>query len=177
MSEFIERIKLVKGDITKQTGVEAIVAGIYPDMGLEGSLNAAIKAAAGVELDKFILEHVPKPMTGDAFATPPFNLPVWHIIYVVQPRWRDGFYHEDVQQLRCFRSAMALGERMKLKSIAFPALGSGKKKFPVLRAARIALQGIIDRASPQFEEVRIVCNRDEIYDAFAERLKALGGKV
>jgi O-acetyl-ADP-ribose deacetylase (regulator of RNase III) len=177
MSEFIERIKLVKGDITKQTGTDAIVAGVYPDMKLEGSLNAALKEAAGTELDKFIIEHIPKPMSGDAFATPPFNLPVWHIIYVVQPRWRDGFYHEDVQQLRCFRSAMALAERMKLKSIAFPALGTGKKKFPVPRAARIALQGIIDRASPQFEEVRIICNRDETYEAFTERLKALGGKV
>jgi O-acetyl-ADP-ribose deacetylase (regulator of RNase III) len=177
MSEFIERITLVKGDITKQAGIDAIVAGIYSDMTLEGSLNAAIRDAAGAEIDKFILEHITKPMTGDAFAMPPFNLPVWHIIYVVQPRWRDGFYHEDVQQLRCFRSAMALAERMKLKSIAFPALGSGKKKFPVPRAARIALQGVVDRASPQFDEVRIVCSRDDTYDAFAERLQALGGKV
>ena len=31
--------------------------------------------------------------------------------------------------------------------------------------------------NPQFEEVRIICNRDETYEAFTERLKALGGKV
>ena len=173
MSEFIDRIKIIKGDITKQTGIDAIVCGIYPDMTLEGSLNASVMAAAGAQLDEFILANIYKPRIGDAFATPPFSLPVWHIIFTVVPRWRDGFFHEDVQLLRGFRAAMALAQRMQLKSVAFPALGSGRKKFPVSRAARIALQGIADRESGQFDEIRVVCNRDDVYEAFVDRLKSL----
>jgi O-acetyl-ADP-ribose deacetylase (regulator of RNase III) len=63
---------------------------------------------------------------------------------------------------------------MKLTRIAFPALGTGRKKYPLRRAARLAINGIMDRMTTHFEEVRIVCNRREQYDAFAEWLTHYG---
>lgn len=160
----------MKGDITQQADVEAIVSTISGDLKVDGSLNRAVIAAAGEKLDEFILEHIYKPRPGDSFAVPGFSLPVPHIIYIITPPWRTGFDREDRDLLRCYRHAMQLAQRMGLKKVAFPALGTGQNKFPVKRAARLALQGIRDRLSTDFQEIRIVCSKDEAYEAFRERL-------
>lgn len=161
---------MVLGDITKQDDVDAIVSSININMEVKGSLNKAVIAAAGTQLDEFILEHIYKPRTGDAFAVPAFALPVKHIIYVITPVWRTGFSREDRDLLRCYRHAMQLAQRMNLSKVAFPALGTGQGRFPVRRATRLAVQGITERMTREFEEVRIVCNREETYQIFKERL-------
>lgn len=166
----IRRIKLIKGDITLQDDVDAIVSTIGTDIDVGGSLNRAVIAAAGEKLDDFILEHVYKPRTGDVFAVPGFNLPVKNVIFVVTPPWRSGFEREDRDLLRCYRHAMQLAERMDLRRIAFPLLGTGKDKFPLQRAARLAVQGIKERLNKHFDEIRIVCNRDETFDAVSDSL-------
>lgn len=175
-AHLINRIRLIKGDITAQTGIDAIVASIERDMKMDGSLNQAMLAAAGEELDSFILDNVYKPRKGDAFALPAFNLPMKHIIYVITPNWRGGLEAEDRHLINCYRRAMKLAHRMDLASIAFPALGTGENKYPLERAARLAVQGITSRLTGQLEEVRIVCNRDDTYDAFLRRLKKSGWK-
>jgi O-acetyl-ADP-ribose deacetylase (regulator of RNase III) len=173
MYDFISRIKIVKGDLTAQTGVDAIVSSIYPDMTLGGSLNRAVMAAAGADLDNFILENIFKPRTGDAFAVPGFNLPVPHILFMVKPRWRDGFFEEDKLLQRGYRRVVELAHTMGLRAIAIPALGSGVKQFPAARVARLALQGIADRQLNDLEEIRIVCNRDETFESFQDQLRKL----
>jgi O-acetyl-ADP-ribose deacetylase (regulator of RNase III) len=145
-------------------------------MKMQGSLNQAVMAAAGEKLDEFIVENIYKPRAGDAFAVPGFNLPVKHIIYAVTPLWKSGFSGEDRDLLHCYRRAMELVWRMGLKSVAFPALGTGKDKFPVPRAARLGIQGIMERMTPKIDEVRIVCSRDDTYKAFEERLAHEGAK-
>lgn len=175
-AHLINRIRLVKGDITAQTGIDAVVASIEIDMKMDGTLNQAMLAAAGERLDEFILENIYKPRKGDAFALPPFGLPVKHIIYVITPNWRGGIDAEDRDLLNCYRRAIRLAHRMELKSIAFPALGTGANKYPLERAARLAVQGIMDRLTGQLDEIRIVCNRDDTYQAFSKRLKKTGWK-
>ncbi len=167
----MDRIKLVKGDLVAQTGVDALVSTIRTDMLMEGSLNQALLKQAGARLDEFLLEHIYKPRAGDVFAVPGFSLVAKHVIYVVMPMVDPGIDHEDRDLLRCYRHALELARRMKLTSIAFPVLGTGRDKYPVNRAVRLAVQGIMDRMCDGFAEIRIVCNRDETYRAFAERLR------
>ena len=176
MYEFLDRIKIIKGDIVQQADVDAIVCGLYPDMALEGSLNQTVMAAAGTRLDEFILENIYKPRTSDAFAVPGFGLSVRHVLFMVKPRWRDGFFEEDRYLLRAYRSVMEMAHNMNLRRIAFPALGAGTKQFPVRRVARLALQGITERQLGDIEEVRIVCKTDETYAAFRDQLEKIKGE-
>lgn len=174
-SDLINRIRLIKGDITKQEGIDAIVSSIGVDMDSGGSLNQALIKAVDEKLDEFILENIFKPRPGDAFALPGMGLPVKHIIYVATPVWSAGGQREDRDLLRCYRHVMQMAHRMGLKSIAFPAIGTGKGVFPPERAARLALQGIMERQQGALDEIRIVCMREDVYNAFYRRLKQVGG--
>lgn len=168
------RIVIVRGDITQQSDVDAIVSTIMTDMDADGSLNQSLIAAAGHAFDEFILDNIYKPRPGDTFVVPGFALPVKNVIFVVTPVWRDDFDKEDVYLLRCYRHAMEMAQNMGLKKIAFPALGTGRRGYSLDRAVRLALQGIMDRMHEDFAEVRIVCNDDRIFEAFIERLKKYG---
>ncbi|MBI2233635.1 MAG: macro domain-containing protein [Micavibrio aeruginosavorus] len=170
----ISRIRLIEGDLTAQRDVDAIVASVPVTLDMGRSLNQAIIKAAGPELDEFLLEHLFKPRAGDVLPVPSFGLGVQHLLYVVTPEWRAGIEHEDRDLVRCYRGAMQMARHMGLKRIAFPALGTGAHKYPVKRAARLGLQGIMDRLDAGFHEVRIVCNRAETYDAFHEWLVHYG---
>jgi len=167
---FIDRITLVMGDITEQDDVDAIVSTIPADLDCSGKLNTSLIEKAGEQLDEFILENIYKPQPGDVFAVPPFNLPVKHIIYTVTPDWRDDLNRESPSLLRCYRRPMRMARNMNLKSMAFPALGTGTFTFPHDRAARLAVEGILARMDEKFDEIRIVCNDKKLYDVFRKRL-------
>lgn len=141
---------------------------------MAGALNRSILAAAGQEIDDFILEHIFKPRPGDIFSVPGFALPVDNVMFTVTHPWRDNLHSEERDLLRCFRRPMKLAIRRRWQRIAFPALGTGEKSFPVKKAARLAVQAILQRIDPFFEDIYIVCNRDETFAAFEERLKAQG---
>lgn len=172
----INRIRLIEGDLTKQHDVDALVGSISTALKVDGTLNQSLIAAAGEQIDDFILEHIYKPRAGDVFAVPPFNIPVRHIFFAVTPDWKDDLAKEDRDLLRCYRGAVQLAAEMRLTSLAFPALGTGQRRYPVRRAARLGVQGIMDRITEEIREVRIVCNRREQYDAFAYWLKFYGGQ-
>ena len=172
--DLINKIRLIEGDLTQQGDVDAIVASMSTGLKIDGSLNQALIRAAGQQFDDFIVENIYKPRPGDVVEVPSFNLPAPRVFFAITPEWRDSLDFEDRDLIRCYRWAMQLAERMKLKRLAFPALGTGHKKYPLRRAARLGVQGIMDRMSPGFEEIRIVCNRREQYDAFTEWLRYYG---
>lgn len=174
-AHLISRIRLIHGDLTKQEGVDAVVAAIDEELGMSNSLNVALIRAAGIQLDKYVLENIYDPKPGDCFALPGFDLKVRHIIYTVMPVWEDAFVPEDRYLLRCYRGAMDTAQkRMKLRRIAFPAMGTGHNRYPPDRAARLALRAILERLDANTEEVRIVCSREDTFAAFGKRLKAMG---
>lgn len=172
-ARLINRLSLVKGDITRQADVDAIVSVIPRDLEITGSLNKSLIAAAGQELDDFILEHLYKPHPGDAYVIPGFALPVKHIIFVIRPVWRSSIDREDSHLIRSYRSAIETAQRKNFTKIAFPPLFTGSNGLPPERAVRLAMQSICDRLI-NLNEVRIVCNRDDIYNVFEMRLRKLG---
>lgn len=170
------RIKIIHGDLTKQTGLDAIVTALPMDMDVRGAVNQAIIRAAGKAdgggLDEFLLEHIFKPQPGDVVPIPGFELPVKYILYVITPAYKDDFAREDRDVLRCYRHATQMAVRMGLGAIGFPAIGTGARfPFPAERAARLAVQGITERIAKPLGEVRIVCNDIDIARTFAARLK------
>lgn len=170
----IDKIGLIYGDVTDDHGMDAIVSTIGPDLDTAGVLNQSIMSKAGPALDGFILDNVIQPKNGDVFTVPGFNLPVDNVIFTITKPWEDSLQNEERDLLRCYRRPMKMAVRMGWKKIAFPALGTGYNSFPTKRAARLGLQAILQRINPQIDDVMIVCNRDETYQAFHERLKQLG---
>jgi O-acetyl-ADP-ribose deacetylase (regulator of RNase III) len=97
--------------------------------------------------------------TGEAKITSGYKLPAQHVIHAVGPVWHGGGQGEDEALASCYRRAMELCEGHGLTSIAFPAISTGVYRFPADRAARIAVNTVIDTlpAAPIVTKVIFCC--------------------
>ncbi len=172
-AHLVQRIKLIRGDIVKQD-VDAIVTTIPKTLEIEGKLNSDILNTAGPALDEYILEKVYKPKVGEIFSTPGFGLAAQNVIFSVTAAWRTEFDRTDRDLLHVYRESTKQALKMGLHSVAFPSLITGRKGFPIIRAARLALQGIMDQMSEQLIDVRIVCYNAEAEVHYRDRLERMG---
>jgi O-acetyl-ADP-ribose deacetylase len=166
----VGRIELVQGDITKQE-VDAIVNAANESLLGGGGVDGAIHRAGGPA----ILEECRRLggcATGDAKATTAGDLPARHVIHTVGPVWRGGEANEDELLASCHRRSLEVAAELDCRTVAFPAISTGVYRFPVERAARIAL-GTTQEAledHPQIEAVRFVLFSDEHLEAFQQHL-------
>jgi O-acetyl-ADP-ribose deacetylase (regulator of RNase III) len=164
------RIELVQGDITKQE-VDAIVNAANESLLGGGGVDGAIHRAGGPA----ILEECRRLggcATGDAKATIAGDLAARHVIHTVGPVWRGGDAGEDELLASCHRRSLEVAAELRARTVAFPAISTGVYRFPVERAARIALgttQEELDN-HPQIDEVRFVLFSDEHLQAFQQHL-------
>ncbi|MCB1592544.1 MAG: macro domain-containing protein [Alphaproteobacteria bacterium] len=170
---FLNKIRLVEGNIVDQE-VDAVATVLPKNLEHIGSLNTALFNAAGSRLDEFILEHIYKPKVGDVYAVPGYNLKAGHVLIGIMPYFRTDFDKSDRHLTQCTRKIMELARTMGLRSIAFPPIAAGKKGYPKAKAARLIVQGIIDRLDPSFNEVRIVCPDRKTCMDFQHKLATVG---
>jgi O-acetyl-ADP-ribose deacetylase len=166
----VGRIELVQGDITKQE-VDAIVNAANESLLGGGGVDGAIHRAGGPA----ILEECRRLggcATGDAKATTAGDLPARHVIHTVGPVWRGGEANEDELLASCHRRSLEVAAELDCRTVAFPAISTGVYRFPVERAARIALGTTQETLEhhPQIEAVRFVLFSDEHLEAFQQHL-------
>ncbi len=158
------KIQLQKGDITKLK-VDAIVNAANSSLLGGGGVDGAIHRAAGNEL----LEEC-KTLngckTGDAKITKGYNLPAKYVIHTVGPIWTNPNY--DIQSkdnllASCYRNSLKLAVKHGIKSIAFPNISTGVYRFPLERAAKIAIAEVQEfiKNNSEIEEVIFVSFSDE----------------
>ncbi|MGE5613446.1 MAG: O-acetyl-ADP-ribose deacetylase [Bacillota bacterium] len=168
------RISIVQGDITK-IEADAIVNAANNTLLGGGGVDGAIHRAAGPEL----LEECRKLNgceTGKAKITKGYRLPAKHVIHTVGPVWRDGNHDEDCLLASCYKSSLQLAVEYGLKTIAFPSISTGAYRFPVKRAARIAMREISRflEENGSIDKVLMVCFDNATTEAYTEALKEIG---
>jgi O-acetyl-ADP-ribose deacetylase (regulator of RNase III) len=160
------RIELRQGDIT-QVPADAIVNAANSALAGGGGVDGAIQRAGGPS----ILEECRRLggcATGDAKATTAGNLPARWVIHAVGPVWNGGGHGEDELLASCHRRSLELAAELGARTVAFPAISTGVYRFPVERAARIALAATREALAshPEIEEVTFVLFSDEHLRAF-----------
>jgi O-acetyl-ADP-ribose deacetylase len=169
----LNRIEVIRGDITKQS-VDAIVNAANTTLLGGGGVDGAIHRAAGPEL----LEEcraLGGCATGDAKITRGYKLPAAWVIHTVGPVWHGGRQREDELLASCYRSCLALVEKYAIRSVAFPAISTGAYRFPLDRAAKIAVSEVVRhlRAHEKLERVLFVCFTDDPARSYEEALRQL----
>lgn len=166
------RITLVQGDITEQQ-VDAIVNAANSSLLGGGGVDGAIHRAGGPA----ILEEcrgLGGCEAGDAKSTTAGELPARYLIHTVGPVWQGGDQGEDELLASCHRRSLEVAAELGCRTVAFPAISTGVYRFPVDRAAEIALRTTRDQLVrlPQIERVTFVLFSDEHLLAFERALGA-----
>ena len=170
----MERITVMQADITTQQ-VHAIVNAANESLLGGGGVDGAIHRAAGPEL-LTACRAIGGCPTGEARITKGYQLPAQWVIHTVGPIWHGGGRMEDASLASCYRNAFALVEQHSIATVAFPAISTGAYRFPLERAARIAVFETSQflAGNKQVTEVRFVCfdaaNEQAYRRALSEKL-------
>ena len=91
------------------------------------------------------------------------------MIHTVGPVWHGGRHGV---LAGCYRNSLKLAADKGLGSVAFPCISTGVYRFPLERAARIAVSKTrkILRSDPSIREVVFVCFSPEVRETYARLL-------
>src|SRR6185503_3258094 len=151
----MKRISVVSADITTLQ-VDAIVNAANRSLCGGGGVDGAIHDAAGPEL-LAECRTLGGCATGSAKITAGYRLPAKYVIHAVGPVWEGGHKNEDDLLASCYRVSLELARQHDVRSIAFPAISCGAYRFPIDRAARIAIATIREALNsyPELESLVI----------------------
>ena len=131
-------IKVVQGDIT-ELEVDAIVNAANNKLVMGGGVAAAIKKKGGKSIEEEAIKLGPIKI-GEAIATSAGSLPSKYVIHAATMGM--DFATDEIKIRNSCRSALAIAQDLKIKSIAFPALGCGVGGFPLLASAKVMAQEV-----------------------------------
>ena len=162
------RIEAALGDITLEA-VDAIVNAANPALAGGGGVDGAIHRGAGEAELYRACATLGGCQTGDAKATPGFDLPARWIIHTVGPIWRGGGFGEAELLASCYRRCLEVADEVGARSLAFPAISTGVYGYPRPRAADVAV-ATLKEAETNVEVVRLLAFDAATLDLYLDRL-------
>jgi O-acetyl-ADP-ribose deacetylase len=161
-------IRIHRGDITMLgQHVGAIVNPANDDLRPSGAICSAIHEFGGPEIAVECL-WIGKVAPGRAVVTTAGRLLADCVIHAVGPIWKGGTMDEDRLLAATYRNSLDIAAGRRLRSIAFPTIGTGIVGFPIERAATIAIgtAAAFLRRRTVLEEVIMVSYSDADYHAY-----------
>lgn len=154
------KIFFLKGDITEMA-VDAIVNAANNDLILGGGVAGAIRRKGGTAVEQDC-ERIGPIRLGEAAVTTGGNLKALYVIHAASMRLGGKTTADSLR--RAVKSTLLRAEEKALKSIAFPAIGTGIAGFPMDECAPIMIHEVLEhvKLSTSLEKVYFV-----LYDAAA----------
>jgi O-acetyl-ADP-ribose deacetylase len=164
------KIDIVRGDITT-LDLDAIVNAANTTLLGGGGVDGAIHRAAGPEL-LAECRTLGGCQSGEAKITPGYNLPARFVIHTVGPFWTGGRRGEPGLLANCYRNSLHLALENSVKTIAFPAISCGAYRYPIIEAAKIAVETTREflANNNKIDKVIFVAANDEIHAAYQRLL-------
>jgi O-acetyl-ADP-ribose deacetylase (regulator of RNase III) len=158
-------IILKKGDITEEE-CDAIVNPANSSGYMGGGVALAIKLKGGKEIEKEAIQKAPIKV-GNAIATKAGKLKCKYVIH--SPTMQKPGEKIPLENVKlATRAALRLARKLKIKSIAFPGMGTGVGGVKPEDAAKVMLKEF-----KKFEdlEIRVIAFDEKLYNAFKNLLK------
>ncbi|WP_409068532.1 ADP-ribose-binding protein [Clostridium sp. FAM 1755] len=171
---YINKIKILKGDITKEN-VDAIVNAANSSLLGGGGVDGAIHRVGGnkiLEECKDIVSKIGSLKTGQAVITSGGNLKVKYVIHTVGPIWHGGDSNEENLLSNAYKNSLKLAAEKNIKTIAFPNISTGVYRYPKDEAAKVAYNSVKESLIKyeNIEEVRFVCFDEYNYKLYQDLL-------
>ena len=146
-------VECVRGDITRQDDLEAVVNAANAQLMSGGGVAGALHAAAGPGLAEECRPMAPiRP--GEAVISGAHNLPNQYVVHCLGPAYGVD-EPSDHWLAECYRNALELADSKAIESIAFPAISAGAFGYPVEGAAEVAM-ATVSQVLPRLGSVRYV---------------------
>lgn len=160
--------KLIQGDITEQE-VDAIVNAANNHLWMGVGVAGAIKKKGGLEIEQEAMSKGPIPV-GEAVVTGAGSLKARYVIHAAvmgQVLTTNGQYIKNATL-----NSLKRAEELKIKSIAFPAFGTGVGGFPVDECARIIIDAVANfsKEAKFVTQIQFVLFDKKSYDIWSARL-------
>lgn len=137
-----QKLQVVQADISTVES-DAVVHPTNSSLYTGGEVGSALEKKGGKEFTEALQElkkkNGPLEVAG-AVLTAGFGLPAKYVIHCNSPGWGSDKCEELLD--KTVKNCLALADEKKLKSVAFPSIGSGRNGFPKQTAAQLILKAI-----------------------------------
>jgi O-acetyl-ADP-ribose deacetylase len=165
------KIYFTKGDIT-DAAVDAIVNAANNDLVLGAGVAGAIRRKGGPRIEEEC-ERIGPISLGEAAVTTGGNLKALFVIHAASMRLGGGTTADSLRQST--RNALLRAEEKAIKSIAFPAVGTGIAGFPIEECAKIMIGEVLKhlKTRSSLEKVHFVLYDDAALKTFEGTYKQM----
>jgi O-acetyl-ADP-ribose deacetylase (regulator of RNase III) len=148
------KIHIVQGDLTEQDA-DAIVNAANNDLQLGGGVAGAIRRKGGPKIQEEC-DRIGRIPLGEAAITGGGNLKARYVIHAASMRLGEETTEENLRLAT--RNSLLRAAEKGLRSIAFPAVGTGIAGFPMRRCAEVMLEeaALHLKGRTSLEDVRFV---------------------
>ncbi len=168
------KIYFRKGDITDMA-VDAIVNAANTDLILGAGVAGAIRRKGGHTIEEDC-ERVGPVALGGAAVTTGGNLRALYVIHAASMHLGEATSADSLRTAT--RNSLLRAEEKAIKSIAFPAIGTGVAGFPMEECARIMLTEVLEhiKSRSSLERIDFVLFDDAALKVFEETYAQLAGR-